>query len=105
MIRENLRRANEINEEIKRLEKEINFLDNFKSTKLPRIVKINKPEETAWEVFFCLKRDIGKNDTRIRSSIYLDHEECVALADYKRMKIVRLEEEYKELDMSNISQN
>ena len=44
MIRENLRRANEINEEIKRLEKEINFLDNFTSTKLPRIVKINKPE-------------------------------------------------------------
>lgn len=94
MKRENLEKATKINKEIQRLEQEIEFLDDTNMRRTHSIVKALKPKEYTYKGYFCSGRDIDS----IGSCIYLDHKECVALADFKRNEIEDLQKQYELLD-------
>ena len=87
MKRENLEKATEINQEIKRLEQEIDFLDDANMRRTHSIVKALMPKKYTYKGYFCSERNIDS----IGSCIYLDHKECVALADFKRNEIEELQ--------------
>ena len=88
MKRENLEKATKINKEILRLEQEIKFLDDA------NMGKALMPKKYTYKGYFCSERDIDCVD----SCIYLDHKECVALADFKRNEIEELQKQYELLD-------
>ena len=94
MKRENLEKATKINQEIKRLEQEIEFLDDANMRRTHSIVKALKPKEYTYKGYFCSERNIDS----IGSCIYLDHKECVVLADFKRNEIEELQKQYELLD-------
>ena len=94
MKRENLEKATKINQEIKRLEQEIDFLDDANMIRTHSIVKALIPKKYTYKGYFCSERDIDCVD----SCIYLDHKECVALADFKRNEIEELQKQYELLD-------
>ena len=94
MKRENLEKATKINQEIKRLEQEIEFLDDADMRRTHSIVKALKPKKYTYKGYFCSERSIDS----IGSCIYLDHKECVALADFKRNEIEELQKQYELLD-------
>jgi len=52
------------------------------------------PKKYTYKGYFCSERDIDCVD----SCIYLDHKECVALADFKRNEIEELQKQYELLD-------
>lgn len=94
MKRENLEKAIKINQEIERLEQEIDFLDDTNMRRIYSIVKALKPKEYTYKGYFCSERDIDC----IGSCVYLDHKECVALADFKRNEIEELQKQYELLN-------
>lgn len=94
MKRENLEKATKINKEILRLEQEIKFLDNANMGRTHSIVKALMPKKYTYKGYFCSERDIDC----INSCIYLDHKECMALADFKRNEIEELKKQYELLD-------
>ncbi len=97
MKRENLEKAIKINQEIKRLEQEIKFLDDEDMRRIHSIVKVLKPKKYTYKGYLCSERDIDCADSCIYL-IYLDHKECVALADFKRNEIEELQKQYELLD-------
>ena len=88
------RKATKINQEIKRLEQEIEFLDDANMKRTHSIVKVFMPNKYTYKGYFSSERDIGC----IGSCVYLDHKECVALADFKRNEIEELQKQYELLD-------
>lgn len=94
MKRENLEKATKINQEIKRLEQEIEFLDDTDMRRTHSIVKALMPKKYTYKGYFCSERNIDS----IGSCIYLNHKECVALADFKRNEIKELQMQYELLD-------
>ena len=52
------------------------------------------PKKYTYKGYFCSERDIDC----IGSCVYLDHKECVALADFKRNEIEELQKQYELLD-------
>ena len=52
------------------------------------------PKKYTYKGYFCSERDIEC----IGSCVYLDHKECVALADFKRNEIEKLQKQYELLD-------
>ena len=94
MKRENLEKATKINKEILRLEQEIKFLDDANIGRTHSIVKALMPKKYTYKGYFCSERDIDC----INSCVYLDHKECMALADFKRNEIEELKKQYELLD-------
>ena len=94
MKRENSEKATKINKEIKRLEQEIDFLDDANMRRTHSIVKALMPKKYTYKGYFCSERNIDS----IGSCVYLDHKECVALADFKRNEIEELQKQYELLD-------
>ena len=94
MKRENLEKATKINQEIQRLEQEIEFLDDADMRRTHSIVKALMPKKYTYKGYFCSERSIDS----IGSCIYLDHKEGVALADFKRNEIEELQKQYELLD-------
>ena len=90
MTKEKLKRAKEIEEEVKTLEAECSILDQGKRWEISNLLK--KPNKKTYKNLYCIRRIDS-----IDSAIFITPDETELLWNFKLNKIVKLKKELEEI--------